>query len=81
MLDFPAWLKTHDLRRRDILGEMILGARTKDIADRFGCSQGRFLVPRRHVLPAGRRLGSQDDRVRGRGGWPAFLRSISSQAR
>jgi len=40
--DFPVWLQSYDQRRRDILGEMLLGERTQDLAKRFGVSAARI---------------------------------------
>lgn len=41
-LDFPAWLRTHSPRNRDIIGEMMLSRRTDELARKFRLSPGRI---------------------------------------
>src|SRR5579862_8353919 len=39
--DFPAWRRTHCRRNRRLIGRLMLGERTKDVARRFGLSESR----------------------------------------
>jgi hypothetical protein len=40
-LDFPAWLGTRTQRDREMVGALMAGGRTKDVAERFGLTEGR----------------------------------------
>jgi hypothetical protein len=46
-LDFPAWLATLSRRDRRLLGQLMLGERTCDVARRFGVSAARVSQLRR----------------------------------
>jgi len=39
--DFPAWRRTHCRRNRRLIGRLMLGERTKDVARRFQLSESR----------------------------------------
>lgn len=46
-LDFPAWLATYSSRDRAVIQDMALGEHTKELASRFGLSEGRISQKRR----------------------------------
>jgi hypothetical protein len=46
-IDYPNWLKRLGERNRRIAQDMALGERTKDLADRYGTTQGRISQLRR----------------------------------
>ena len=46
-IDFPAWLLRHTDRNRRIAHDMALGERTRDLADKYGTTQGRISQLRR----------------------------------
>jgi hypothetical protein len=50
--DFPAWLRTYDCRKRQIIEDMAMGTRTQDLAVRFGLSPGRVSQLRREFFVA-----------------------------
>jgi hypothetical protein len=49
-LDFPEWRGSYDNRRRRIIDALALGHRTKDVAQKFGMSQGRVSQLRREFM-------------------------------
>ena len=49
-LDFPAWLATRSTRDRELIGELISGARSQDAARRFRISPARVAQLRRAYL-------------------------------
>jgi len=46
-LDFPSWLRTRTNRDRRIIGDMMVGQRTLDLAKKYGISPGRISQLRR----------------------------------
>jgi hypothetical protein len=49
-LDYPAWLSQLGDRNRRICQDMALGERTKDLAERYGTTQGRISQLRREFM-------------------------------
>jgi hypothetical protein len=49
-IDYPAWLSRLGERNRRIAGDMALGERTKDLATKYGTTQGRVSQLRREFL-------------------------------
>jgi hypothetical protein len=49
-LDFPAWLRTHTDRTRRIVGDLMAGERTLDVARKHGLTPGRVSQMRRELL-------------------------------
>jgi hypothetical protein len=49
-LDFPAWLTTRTDRDRRIIGDLMLGERTLDVARKFGLSPARVSQLRREFM-------------------------------
>jgi hypothetical protein len=49
-VDFPAWVRRRSDRDRRIIGEMMLGERTRDVAARFGLTPGRVSQLRREFF-------------------------------
>lgn len=45
--DFPRWRGSHPSRDRDLIDRLMLGGRTKDVADALGLSPGRVSQKRR----------------------------------
>jgi hypothetical protein len=46
-IDFPGWRRTHHRRDRRLIGAMLLGHRTKDLARQFQLSEARISQLRR----------------------------------
>jgi len=46
-LDFPAWVRTRTDRDRRVIGDLMAGERTTDVADEFGLTAGRVSQLRR----------------------------------
>jgi hypothetical protein len=49
-LDFPAWVGRRSDRDRRLIGEMLVGERTRDLATRFGLTPGRVSQLRREFF-------------------------------
>jgi hypothetical protein len=48
--DFPSWLATRSQRDRCVVGDLMVGERTTDVADRHGLSQARVSQLRREFM-------------------------------
>src|SRR5579884_1866504 len=55
-IDFPAWLLRQTERNRRIAQDLSMGERTKDVAHKYGTSQGRISQLRRTLLEDWRRF-------------------------
>jgi hypothetical protein len=49
-IDFPAWLRTYDGRKRRVIEDLMLGERTLDVAEAHRLSPGRVSQMRREFL-------------------------------
>jgi hypothetical protein len=49
-IDFPAWVRTHTRRRRQIIRDLMMGERTGAISHKFGLSPGRISQMRRELM-------------------------------
>jgi hypothetical protein len=48
-IDFPEWIHTHTERTRNVIRELMVGERTKDVADRHGTTPSRISQMRREL--------------------------------
>jgi len=58
-IDFPGWLRTRTNRDRQLIGRMVVGERTLDLAKRFGLSPARVSQLRREYQEDWQRYGSE----------------------
>src|SRR5262245_40347624 len=60
-LDFPCWLATRSERDRRVVGDLMVGERTADVAAKHGLSQPRISQLRRDFLEDWRRFTGEAD--------------------
>ena len=60
-MDFPAWLCSRTERDRQLIDDLMLGERTRDMADKHGLSAGRISQLRREYLQAWRTFCGEEE--------------------
>ncbi len=58
-IDFPAWVRRHSQRKRRIIRHLMVGERTKDVAQRQRTTPGRISQVRRELCEDWQRFCSQ----------------------
>jgi hypothetical protein len=48
-IDFPAWVRRHTKRKRNIIHDLMMSEKTRDVARKFGTTPGRISQMRREL--------------------------------